>query len=306
MNIPQHPSDKSESSPTNSDEAFLGQIGPCPKTGAGVHNWLFRAAGTLHRLDLPAVEITRLLASATTGCGREVPADEVTEAVNNSSSEKGAASQNDFRRWPLPNEEKIKAITTKGPPLADLEALSPHKFVGDGPHSEEVIEALYPGNPLLCLAITKKLWDTRPRETWRGLSAQQQFIVPSPMSAEYGKTKGGKESKRTLENTGPRKYLVIEFDQGTFDEHAAILLHLARFAPLTLAVHSGGKSIHGYFVCGSQNEANLRRFMEYAVSLGADRATWTKSQLVRLPDGTRSNGARQRVIFFNPSILEAK
>ena len=71
-----------------------------------------------------------------------------------------------------------------------------------------------------------------------------------------------------------------------------------------LAVHSGGKSIHGWFYCAGQVECRLRRFMENAVSLGADRALWTRSQFVRMPDGTRENGNRQCVYFFNPEVLK--
>jgi hypothetical protein len=44
--------------------------------------------------------------------------------------------------------------------------------------------------------------------------------------------------------------------------------------------------------------------MQYAVSLGADRATWTRSQFVRMPDGARGNGERQTVFFFNPGVLK--
>jgi len=44
--------------------------------------------------------------------------------------------------------------------------------------------------------------------------------------------------------------------------------------------------------------------MEYAVSLGADSATWTKSQFVRMPDGTRENGKRQEILYFNPASLK--
>ena len=45
----------------------------------------------------------------------------------------------------------------------------------------------------------------------------------------------------------------------------------------------------------SQSEDRLRRFMNYAVSLGADPATWTRSQFVRMPDGARDHGKRQTV-----------
>ena len=44
--------------------------------------------------------------------------------------------------------------------------------------------------------------------------------------------------------------------------------------------------------------------MRYAVSLGADPATWTRSQFVRMPEGRRDNGQRQTAYFFNPKPLE--
>ena len=73
---------------------------------------------------------------------------------------------------------------------------------------------------------------------------------------------------------------------------------------MVVALHSGGKSIHGWFYCAGQSEERLREFMHYAVSLGADSATWTRSQFVRLPDGTRENGERQTVYFFNRGALK--
>jgi hypothetical protein len=97
--------------------------------------------------------------------------------------------------------------------------------------------------------------------------------------------------------------LVVEFDQGTFDEHAALLVHLAKLAPLVLVVHSGNKSLHGWFYCEGQSEEKVVRFFQYAVSLGADQATWTRCQLVRMPDGLRDNGKRQSVIYFSPATL---
>jgi hypothetical protein len=145
--------------------------------------------------------------------------------------------------------------------------------------------------------------ETRSRFEWDGKLAAFQLIVPSPMTARVGHTQDGKESAHTLETTGSRRFLVIEQDGGTIDEQAAVLLHLAHRAPLAVAVHSGSKSIHAWFYCSSQPEEKLRRFMGYAVSLGADRATWTRSQFVRMPDGTRDNGRRQAVYFFNPEVL---
>jgi hypothetical protein len=89
---------------------------------------------------------------------------------------------------------------------------------------------------------------------------------------------------------------------------ASLLAHLTRYAPLALAVFSGGKSLHGWFYCDGQPEDQVRRFMRYAVSLGADPATWTRNQMVRMPDGTRTdaNGARQTVHYFNPEVVNAR
>jgi hypothetical protein len=119
----------------------------------------------------------------------------------------------------------------------------------------------------------------------------------------HGLTQEGKQSAHALSITGPRRFLVVEFDQGHVDEHAALLLHLAEFAPLTMAVHSGGKSIHGWFARQDRSGSLLRRFMRYAVSLGADHATWCKSQFVRMPDGLRANGRRQTVLYFDPATI---
>ena len=122
------------------------------------------------------------------------------------------------------------------------------------------------------------------------------------MTRRTGITQEGKESAHTFSNTGPRRFLVIEFDHGGVDEHAALLLHLAERAPLAIVVHSGNKSLHGWFYCVGQPEEKLQRFMQFAASLGADPATWTRSQFVRMPDGTNANRKRQTLYFFNPEI----
>ena len=289
---------------------LLDALAAAPQAGSGVHIWLFSMARQLwpHR---ERGEIIALLASAVSGCGRNVPEKEISEAVDKA---KDCAWQPQDRssfvptpspsRWP---EVSIKArgeIIKDGGELVDLWEASPVRIDSNEPRTEEIIDVLCPGNPLLCVGASSYAFDTRPREDWRGELADMQLIVPSPMSKLKGLTKEGKESAHCLDNTGKRRFLVCEFDSGTTDEHAAILLHLASRAPLTLAVHSGNKSLHGWFYCAGQTEERLRGFMEYAVSLGADRATWTRSQFVRMPDGTRDNGKRQAVYFFNPKTIK--
>jgi hypothetical protein len=70
--------------------------------------------------------------------------------------------------------------------------------------------------------------------------------------------------------------------------------------PLVLALSSGGKSLHGWYSAHNQTEKQLRPFMEYAVSLGADKQLWCRSQFSRVPDGRRENGNLQTAYYFDP------
>jgi hypothetical protein len=279
-----------------------------PCAGEGVHDWLFRVARQLHA-HLPAVEIVALLESRVQNCGRHVSRKEIEDAVKNSipcawQPKGNAAPVQSAAKWPKVNHEQRAAILRDGGGLADLWELSKPRIEDNGQHTETIIDRLFPGNPLLCCGKSSQEFDTRPREAWRGQLSTLALIVPSPMSAVTGTTKDGKESKHTLTNTGARRFLICEFDTGTPDEHAALLLHLGTFAPLVCAVHSGNKSLHGWFFVASQSDAKIEKFFRYAVSLGADRATWTRSQFVRMPDGTRDNGKRQTVFYTNFKPLE--
>ncbi|MBI4024228.1 MAG: hypothetical protein HY360_04550 [Verrucomicrobia bacterium] len=182
--------------------------------------------------------------------------------------------------------------------------LSPIRIKDNQAHTEEIVDRLFPVNSLLCCGRSQFDFDTRLREQWRGELAKLQFIVPSPMSSATGLTKEGRESKHALDNTAARRFLICEFDTGDVDQHAALLIHLAGFAPLVCAVHSGGKSLHGWYLVNGQPDEKVAKFFRYAVSLGADPATWTRSQFVRMPDGTRDNGKRQTVFFLNFKPLE--
>jgi hypothetical protein len=70
--------------------------------------------------------------------------------------------------------------------------------------------------------------------------------------------------------------------------------------PFVLAVHSGGKSLHGWFRAFPLFDEATWPFMRYAYQLGADHVTWSRSQFVRLPSGTRQNGEPQKTYYLNP------
>ena len=97
--------------------------------------------------------------------------------------------------------------------------------------------------------------------------------------------------------------LIVEFDQGDTDEQAAILWHLATKAAMAMVVHSGGKGLRGWFCCHGLPDPQLRPFFEYACRLGADDHAWVRCQFDRMPGGTREDGRRQRIFYFEPEVL---
>ena len=226
-------------------------------------------------------------------------------------------------KWLGPDFELIEAVAHTGNGVVDLWEESLVRLDSNEPNTDEVIDLLFPGNRLLCCGWTRHRFDTRPRTHWYKLQ-DLQFIVPSPMTARRGLTQQHKLSPHALSNTGPRRFLIVEFDfeasnsaeearllerlategRDVRDLCAALLMHLAEKAPLSLAVHSGQKSLHGWFYCAGVPEEKVWGFFQYAVLLGADRANWNRSQFARMPDGLRENGRRQTVYFFNPEVVK--
>jgi len=274
-----------------------------PRSGEGFHNWLFRAARALWKCGRNANDIREILENAAASCGRYVSAQEIADAVRNSEASAFQLATARHQPWPAVNHEQREAIIATGLGLVDLWEISPVRFNDNESYAEKIVDVLFPGNPWLCVGVSKSEFKTRRREELRGELSALALIVPSPMTARTGSTQDGKESEHTLQNTGQRRFLVVEFDTGTTDEHAALLFHLAQRAPLILAVHSGSRSLHGWFYCAGVAEEKVSRFFRYAVSLGADRATWTRSQFVRMADGLRDNGSKQTVYFFNPEVI---
>jgi hypothetical protein len=169
-------------------------------------------------------------------------------------------------------------------------------------HSSEppefFLSEMFPGDPLICIGATSYAMDTRPLSEWEGMLRPMQFIVPSPMVAETGPRKmDGQESFHAESNTGPRKYLVTEFDGPSKPQQMARIRSLQALGGLLLAcvVDSAGKSLHAFW--RASDEGTNFDFFSRACRLGADERLWLRSQFARLPGGTR-DGRRQEVILW--------
>jgi hypothetical protein len=236
---------------------------------------------------------------------------------------------------PLPRAKKRKLNLRAINKLAKGAYGQYQKFLDDVknlpiPPLENLIDRLYPGNPLICSASQKQWWaHTFPRENLRGIEKEREWIVPSPMSKGTGVTKSGKTgSHRCRDNAGPRIYIIVDFDLSEtvglgesiaqwaedgisiWDVQVVLITHLAttgnpRAWPF-MVVHTGGKSLHCWYQISSLfPESMALEFLSRAIPLGADKRAEQPEQLFRFPGGTRKSdkGQPQTILFYDPAKL---
>jgi hypothetical protein len=305
--------------------------GPAPK-GSGernVHRWMLEAANACRRYNRTADQAFQFIDEHKTR--NEKPAGEISEAIqkayNTAVNDKTAAREK--HKWPDVNLELVEKIVSDANAftIEDLKASSPLQFPDGQSHSVEALEALLgcDDQTLICVGWAKDRFTTDNFANLKDQLPDAQFIVPSPMSAKTWTKASGELSAKGNANTGPRRNLVVEFDikpvtdkaEPTIwfplieqwqaagitvkDAMAALIEHLRKQGPLMCVVDSGGKSLHAWFHCAGESEelgSRLRKFFEYAVSIGADRATWTLSQFVRMAGNAITGIARR----FSTSI----
>ena len=249
------------------------------------------------------MEAVRIIQSYDGTLRRHLQPREAAEAVEKAYSAKLDPSVRLARKVELPTwnaEETARIYRESGTAVEDLLVLSPEcdpPMILPG----EILAKLFPDpDGLLCIGESSSRFLTAPlrdhRQLWK-----KQLIVPTYMSSVFGTTQAGKQSMHTKSNTGAGRYIVCDFDEPAPEQHPAIILHLAKFRPLTMVLSSGGKSLHAWFpVTASADDDRL--FWRLCIALGADPALMRNhSQFVRLPNGTRDNGKRQQVVYFNPA-----
>jgi hypothetical protein len=263
----------------------------------------------LHKY-MDANQICNVLALAVEDCGRDVPSDEIWNAVKNSMKLPNLPQQKPpFKgtqrngKWAAVNNCARAEVIAKHPHAKiELAYNSPVLVTDNNPDATWFVQKLYHPDDLLCIGNSVKDTRATPLSIIVRHKLEICLMVPSPMSSRTGHTQNGKVSERCLDNTGPRRYLVTEFDTGTSDEQAGVIYHLMEYCPLVMVLWSGNRSLHAWWNCDGADDLKQRNFFNYAVSLGADPATWTRSQLVRSPQGWRTEKAvRQAVLYFNPS-----
>ena len=246
----------------------------------GIHRWLFHVACTcVEHTALDDIRIIDLLYAATRGARRPVRRYEIAKAVADARRKCGGPANKPAlsftRRWPDPDPAAIAAISKTGLSLYDLWESSPCRFGDDLPHTEEVIDALFPGDPLLCCGLDSQQFATRRRSAWRGHLSRLSLIVPNPMLSRNALTQDRRLSEQTKAGTAGRVYLVIEFDRDelSLDIQAALHADLARRISLRWQPSSADMNLYTDGILPTGGPGDVREFMRTAVRLGADPAT---------------------------------
>lgn len=293
-----------------------------PQAGSGLNEWL--AKGARMTSDLSPDTAFDLLAEVIETRGGKHDARAIWRAINKirGTDYQGTSTP----KWPDPDLAAIEKLTleTGRSALAALESRSSEQV---DETTEQIIRRLFPGDPLLSVGFKTSTTVYSLSEIGKNLH-KLPLIVPSPMLARFGLTQEGKQSGRCLDNTGPRRFLITEFDfkrvkpdgitptkwvplidlwesRGITAQEAAaaIILHLVAIpAPLVMVVYSGNVSLHGWWLTAGVSEeegSRLKKFMRYAAWLGADTQTYTRSQFVRMPNAARESGAKQTVHYLD-------
>jgi hypothetical protein len=153
----------------------------CPRPGQGVNPWIFNTALSLTSYfeDEDIIEILGAFVSCSEREREILRAVARAREIANG-EEKGSSGLRAL--WPAVDYTMVDKIVVDCPVrLKDLRSLSPLDLSTEGPRTEEILDVLYPGNPLLCLGRTVQGFWTRPREEWRGRESGFQFIVPNPI-----------------------------------------------------------------------------------------------------------------------------
>lgn len=271
----------------------------------GIHGWVMQAAWWCRKNGMTATEAAARLLSYDGSLRRRFNRGEVEAAVQrvfSSTIDKRAlpARKPDFPVWNAKETARLHQAYRES--KETLRGLSPAELPETW-HPYDILCRLFPDpDGLLCIGDSMSRFRTGTLREFQHLRLKK-FVVPAYMTSRTGLTLDGRESAHTKANTGPRRYIVCDFDSPPPEEHPSIIRHLARFRPLVMALSSGGKSLHAWFPTTASNDDD-RLFWRLCITLGADPALCrNRSQFVRLPNGTRENGNRQTCLYLNFSAI---
>jgi hypothetical protein len=240
--------------------------------------------------------------------GQPEKAGDPLQALNKVYDSKGKPEKKGTK-WDQFREEKL----TRQSRLTDgaIEKKSPSPI---DTSTADIIKGLFPidsivniqrksregGSLFLCHSLPSNLDDFK-------------FLSPATFKHLAGVEVAGRsyKSKRCNDNIKDRLYMVLEFDKDSEDSDGDAKVErfnsfavdtFAKYAPLVLALYSGGKSNHFWYALGDLGKKEREAFFNHATAHGADPQLAVSSQVARMPNVSAGEDRKpQRVLFYNPT-----
>jgi len=276
-----------------------------PPPHDGINLWCIASARKCQLSGVSAGEAEQRIMAFQGQTRRPLKTSEVKRAVERAYQttlpDRPEYQKKSIERWcPEKTRQSPYRSVPKGLSPADLWEASPDRIDQDMTQ-RMILGWLFPDpEGLVCVGKSAFEFHTARLNQFRDLSACQ-FIVPCYMTQKRGMTQDGKPSMHCLDNCGPRRFCVCDFDEPKGAEHPAIIWQLRKTFDLVMALTSGGKSLHAWFNVPEDEEAD---FWKVALPLGADPAMMrNRSSFVRIPMGTRDNGNPQQVVYLDRSKI---
>ncbi len=301
------------------DSTALVSPPPCRPPHYGIHAFLYSYACECAEISIPPeVCLTELLRQ----CGspsvrRFVPEHEMESAVESAytkvlSLDRWADSEEQTPRFPrFDRTAAEREFIQRGTTLDDLRAASP---IAPPERVKPILSELFAPDELVCMSCGPNIAKSSVRTLAERLQRPEivlernSFLVSHPMTARTGITKDGREDRpRAASNTGPRRWVVCDFDVPPPEWHPSIIGALSEYGSPNLILNTGGKGLHAWFPIGNTPPEAVQTFEELAAELGADPALLgdaKRCQWMRTPNAVRDNGRRQDVLFWNPTGKE--
>lgn len=266
---------------------------------SGVNIWVMASARRCQIAGLCEAEAESRIMAYQGQARRPLKQSEIKRAISKaySTEYKPTHAAQPKQKWePSTTRQTAYKRNSKGITAYDLWESSPIR-IDDGVTQTMILNWLFPDpNALICVGQSAFKFHTARLNQFKDLS-QCQFIVPCYMTKPKGLTQDGKESMHCLDNCGDRRYFVCDFDEPKSADHPSIIMRLKRTFDLVMVLSSGGKSLHAWFNIDSDEQES---FWEVAIEYGADPALMrNRSSFVRIPYGTRDNGKKQEVLYFD-------